>query len=86
MNEKEKQELQKLMRRRWSANGADYYKELENFHKTHEKADSIVYDSDFNCPVKAVYIFKPYQVVLEHLDLVEKLREISVKEAKQNES
>lgn len=49
----------------WSEDRSSYYKELEEFHKKHGGADSIVYSPETNCPIYAQYNFKPYEVFVQ---------------------
>ncbi len=67
-------EYQKFARSRWGSD-EQYYRELERFLKTHCQATSIVHDNITGMPIKAEYIFAPYSVVVEHEQLIEKLRQ-----------
>lgn len=59
----------------WSKDKADYYKELEKFHKEHEEANAIEYDNETKVPIRAVYYFRPYTVFVDHYRLMKALAE-----------
>lgn len=52
-----------------------YYKEHEAFHKQHASADFIEYDCELKTPIRAVYLFRPRQVWVEHYKLLQRLAE-----------
>jgi hypothetical protein len=54
---------------------AKYYQELEDFYKRHESAELKSYHSDSGVLISVTYIFKPTQVAMEHIELMEKLAE-----------
>lgn len=54
-----------VVRKNWSSNDSDYYKELEKFHKEHAKAHAITIDPELNCPVSATYFFDPHRCYIE---------------------
>lgn len=53
-----------------------YFQHKQDFLMKHQNADLITYDNDGNL-VEVRYFFKPYQVAVESLELVEKLQEIN---------
>ncbi len=48
----------------------EYFKELERFLKSHENCDCRTYDQD-GLLVKVEYHFRPYTVLVDHINLVE---------------
>lgn len=57
---------EKFIISRWGT-PEEYFKELEAFHKAHNKADSITLDKNGNL-VSAQYYFTPYQVAQKHVE------------------
>lgn len=55
---------------KWGSTEA-YYFEVKRFHQQHESAHAIEYDTETGVPIKAVYLFWPRQVCLEHYQLRE---------------
>lgn len=70
---------EKFARSRWGTD-EEYYKELEKFHKDHEKAHAIRYCNVTKMPIEAVYVFWPRQVYVEHVQLLTAI-EKAIKEA-----
>ncbi|OQB10413.1 MAG: hypothetical protein BWY21_00334 [Parcubacteria group bacterium ADurb.Bin216] len=73
---------EKFIISRWGT-PEEYFKELERFTKEHEKAELRTADGNGNL-VSVTYLFKPYLVAKEHIELMEKLRE-QAKEAEGGE-
>jgi hypothetical protein len=59
-------DIEKEIRGAWGTD-EEFYKELERFCKQHEEsgADYIEYDNKTGLPIRAVYLFKPFQVWAE---------------------
>jgi hypothetical protein len=74
VSENVKIDLEKFARSRWGTD-AEYYAELERFHKEHSRADAIEYCNETRMPVQAIYYFRPYTVVRDHFSLMDKIRE-----------
>ena len=68
-----------LVIKRWGTQ-EQFYKELERFHKEHSNATAIRYDNETKLPLEAVYMFTPLQVAVEHLLLMEKIRELNLQQ------
>lgn len=71
------------VRRAWG-NDEQFYKELENFHEAHEKAQYIEYDNETALPIRACYVFWPLYVAKERKQLLEAIAEACKEEPKDN--
>jgi hypothetical protein len=67
-------DIEKLARSRWGTD-AQYFQELERFLKEHRGSSFIEYHNETKMPVMACYIFQPYQVFIEHEQLMKALRD-----------
>jgi predicted metal-dependent RNase len=64
----------KKLIRSWGSED-EYFKELEEFYRQHANAQAIVIDEKLECPVQAVYVFRPHLCYKERQELIRRLAE-----------